>query len=441
MFSKPPEQRVHEVFDLRPRVRHKDALWVDRTAAARRLAELFVRVPHICLDGPTGVGKTSLVLTHFALKRIPHVAVQMTSSMDWPAFCRRLLVHQSDREYSLGGTFELGFTGLQPVMKGAATFQARDKPSDDLHLLTAMARSWIEQDVADWLVSKDLTLMIDDVERADGRLIRQLADLCKVLTHTAARHHATLIFVGSDDIYQRLYSENTSLSDRLSRLTLGGLGSFNDSVELLRRGFDLLNLRHPWQADARDGDQAGRCTLAVWEAADSLPKSLNNLGRAIALHALSDGRVDHRHIIDESRKMFNERLTQVSYRWPQLLDCLSRDELAIEALRAIYLSGVAQVHEVNGLKENLRSDLSHLDDGSLEATLDKLIALDFLRRAGPSGGTVMVSDPTAAHTLWVVMRHADRFLHLLGPGFDAKQLRRAFPGPTHDPDEGLAIDA
>lgn len=441
MFSKPPEHRVHEVFDLRPRVRHKDALWVDRTEAAKRLDELFARAPHICLDGPTGVGKTSLVLTHFAIKKIPHLGVQMTGSMDWPAFCRRLIAGQSDREYSLGGSIEVGFTGLQPVMKGTATFEARDKASDDVRLLTAMADSWIEHDVADWLVDKKLTLMIDDAERADGRLIRHLADLCKVLMQTSVRHQATLIFVGSQDIFQRLYADNPSLIDRVSRLTLGGLGSFNDSADLLRRGFSLLNLRHPWQADAPDSDKAGVCALAIWEAADSLPKSLNNLGQAIALRALPSGRVDHRHIIEEARNMFNARLTLFSHLWPALLACLSRNELATEIVRAIYASGVAQVHEVNGLRGNLRSDLSNVDDGRLQATVQELIGLDFLRRAGPSGGRVMVTDPTAAHTLWVVMRQPERFSHALPTGFDPRELRRAFPGPTHDPDEGLAIDA
>jgi len=425
-------RRVAEVFDTRPRIgSSKKTIWLERKEASNRFANAFYRLgAHVCLDGPTGAGKTSLGLTHLVDQKLRHVSIQLTAEMDWEDFCRQIAAPPSNEETSLSSELELGVDKWMPIAKFRVALGEKSRASDDVELLQKMAASWSEHDVARRLAERDAVLFVDDVERASDSLLKRLADLSRLLTQTYPSENAKIVFVGSGDIYQRLYDENPALEERLTQVSLGGFRDRHDSVLLLIRGFSELGLRHPWNSRIpRERAQSEDCRNAVWEAADGLPKSLNRLGFEIAFSAESRSGISGYDIIEKAKKMTEDHWVQYAQRFPEVVDYLYVEPLAIEVVRHIYLEGIARIHTVPHLIQRIQHHSSASSTRAVEKAIDGLARLDFLIVTGRTGELIFVKHPTAAHTLGVAMRDPSRFrrVHELQVGRPSLQL--AFPLP------------
>lgn len=79
------KRSVAKVFDTRPRIATgKETIWLKRVDAMRGLDQAASRPgAHVCLDGPTGAGKTSLALSYLVEHQIRYVPVQVTKELDW----------------------------------------------------------------------------------------------------------------------------------------------------------------------------------------------------------------------------------------------------------------------------------------------------------------------------------------------------------------------
>ena len=94
--------KVGRGFDTRPRVASRGTVWLERKAAYESLANAIERPgSHVCLDGPTGVGKTSLMHTYIASERIQHSSLMITDAMTLADFCRRLIGVRDNSETGL----------------------------------------------------------------------------------------------------------------------------------------------------------------------------------------------------------------------------------------------------------------------------------------------------------------------------------------------------
>ena len=214
--------RVGRVFDTRPRVASKVTVWLERKSAYRLLSNV-VEQPgmHVCLDGPTDVGKTSLAHTYIAKEQVHHCAVMVTQSMTWPDFCRRLIGNPQNPESSANGEFEAGLNNGLPSMKFKVYLGVKGRPLDDLNYADKLATTWTEHDVAKQLAADDLVLLIDDLERANDQLMIRIADLCKLLTQSYVSQNSKVLMIGSGDIYVRLHNANPALDERVSQVSLG----------------------------------------------------------------------------------------------------------------------------------------------------------------------------------------------------------------------------
>lgn len=244
-------KKVGKVFNTRPRIgSNKETVWLNRIHTSQRFAEAFDRPgTHVCLDGPSGAGKTSLAITHLFGKGIRHAAVQLTENMDWVEFCRLILENVSNEESSLSGEIEVGIENALPVAKFRISLGSTSRPSDRPDYADSVARGMTEHDVARRLCELNAALYIDDVERANEPLVGRLSDLCKLLTQGVNADNAKLILVGSGEVYQRFYKRNPSLDERLLQVSLGAFKHQNDSWKFLAKGFEKLRLRHPGNSE------------------------------------------------------------------------------------------------------------------------------------------------------------------------------------------------
>jgi len=433
-------KRVGTVFNTGPRIGIGKTLWQPRDRTLSQLSQDFHRPrSHVCLDGASGVGKTSLALTFLVRERIRHCAIQLTHGMEWHDFCRQLIRSPSNKELSVYGDFQFGTdeTGLLPKCNLRIGLGVKGRKSDDIDLVEKMAHSWGEHEVARHLAEEDVALLVDDLDRASDALVMRISDLCKLLIQSYVSENAKLLIVGTGNAYYRVYIANDALDKRLNQVSLGGFRHDYESWGFLTEGFEALGLKHPGHLPDRRTKNEAECMEAVYRAADGLPKSLNQLGYEIATHVLWGDTVDTHDVVEQSEKMCQENWEQYEHmpKFREILRYLQKNHVAIEVTKALYSTGITRVHTVDQIMFTVMKALS----GSRLATerddvvraIDGLVDARLLVRTGKSGETILVDEPTHAHTLGVVMRDPTRFKSI-GELLDPKQLTLAFPRQTSD---------
>jgi len=412
------KRNIELIFTARPRIASgKNVLWQERRHSAQKFAGVMARAgAHVCLDGPSGVGKTSLALTYLFTEQIPHVSLQITTNMDWFQFCRQIITPVSNQESSIFGDVELGLNHGLPTAKFRLSLGEKGRPIDDIEYMQKLASSYAEHDVARRLCDLNAVLYIDDVERANDILIARLSDLCKLLTQTYVSDRAKVVFVGSEDIYQRLYKKNPSLEERLIQVSLGAFKSPDYSWKLLTSGFEKLNLLHPGTSKFVDQkEKVGECINAIWEAADGLPKSLNRLGYDIAMRAASRQAtgISAYDILEEANQMTQDHWVQFGRQFQHILPYIGKSFAAALIVKAFYERGIARIQMYQQLFGKVqvaaKKDNIHVTSQEFEGALHGLVGMDFIVRTGKNGEILFVKHPTAAHALGVAMRNPARF--------------------------------
>lgn len=334
---------VGKVFHVHPRVESRSSLWIERRTPMKRLREAMQRPGgHICLDGPSGAGKTSLAWSYLCANRIRHVQVQVTKSMDWLGFCRQLVSVTGNPERSMSSDIEVGIDKGLPIAKLKVSLGAKERTTDSIDLREKLAAQLDEHEIARHLVEQQAALLIDDVERASESLLLRISDLCKVLTQYEENTAAKLLLIGTGDIYQRLYNENPSLDERLVQVSVGGFEDRAVSSLLLKKGFEMLSLMHPWNSlISQQKEQADKCAWTIWEAADGLPKSLNSLGHAISIRSEGRRGVSANDIITAAEKMKEQNWKDYAQRFPEVVSHLYDSPVARKVVRRLYVDGIS----------------------------------------------------------------------------------------------------
>ncbi len=408
-------KKVGAVFITRPRIATKKTVWLERKKAADRFVAALERPgAHVCLDGPTGVGKTSLVLSTIVRQSVRHVSVMCTQNMTWSEFCRQLVGRPPNGEMSLSGDFEIGVDKGLPVAKLRLSLGEKGRPIDDETIVEKLSTTWTEHDVARRLTELDIVLIVDDLELVSSALMTRLADLAKIMTQAYVSEHSKIVFVGAADVYSRLYHANKALDERVTQVSLGTFASRGDSRLFLQKGFERLDKRHPWNSSfLSERAVANLCAEHIWEAADGLPKSLNALGYDIALRAETRSGVSANDIIEVCGAHVEEHWIQYGGELGQLRDYLEGSPVAREVVRCLYEEGIGRIHRLPQLMKRAHLDGSdRLDQEALEVVLSELVSLDFIVRTGRANELLFARSPAAAHTLGVFMRAPDRFKSL-----------------------------
>lgn len=431
------KRKVAAVFDTRPRISSKkDTIWLDRSAEMKELDSAASRLgAHVCLDGPTGAGKTSLGLSYLVSNSIRHIEVQVTAELDWKGFCRQLVVPSPAFENSITGEMEVGVDHGLPVAKLKVVLGDRGK-NDQIELAELEAQSWTEHDVARRLAKRNAMLFVDDVERASDSLLRRIADLSRLLSQSYTADNAKLFLLGSGDVYQRLYRENPALEERLLQVSLGGFAQLSSGTSLMVRGFNALGIFHPWNSRFEsERHQRKMCQRAIWDAADGLPKSVNSLAYSIAVEAGHNRSVTAASILSKSAEMTEQHWVQYAQRFPDVVAYLYENALCRDVVGHLYRHGIARIHRLPNIFHSLSIANSAAREGDLERAVDGLVRIDFLVRTGRAGELVFVKHPTAAHALGVAMRDPDRFQRIAQLQLGRQPLARHFPLPDEGPDD------
>lgn len=412
-MSKPKSwhDRVSTIFSIFPRSGSvQTTLWVDRQDKTAQFSEKYLRLGgHVCLDGPTGSGKTSFVWTYLEKQAVRYVQVQLTKHLDWPGFCHLLIDPETYSDETCTTDLEAGMDKLLPVLKFRISLGAK-KESDKYDYIQKASATWTEHDVARRMKELNATLLVDDVEQGNDVLVARLSDLCKLLTQTYVAPNARVIFVGSNEIYRRIYQHNKSLEGRLFQVSLGGFTRPELSVSLIRRGLRRLDLWNPWHnPDPSERRKSAICSEKIWEAADGSPKLLNELGNDIVADLEGKRRVPAQLIVERADRMVQDNWVRHSATFPEVYRFLCEHPIAEEIVRFIYKNGIFRIFEVSRIVDHVRNVNSNFTAEQTEKHLAGLCALEFCVRTGQNNEVIFIRQPTAAHQLGVAALHPERF--------------------------------
>ena len=425
-------ERISAVFRSRPRIGcHSDTFWLNRPDIERGFKKhLITSGTNVCLDGPTGTGKSSLALTMLDRLQIPFTQVQVTNHMDWKTFCRAVIDSSKNRESSVSAELLASITGIVPKGSLKVSVGRKGRPSDELEYLDKKLANCAEADVCSAIALSNGALVVDDFEKAGDDLVVRVADMCKLLTQTYESELGKLVIVGTGDIFARLYEGDPALEERLKQFSLGTLPDSGWSWKYLQVGFEKLGLWHPGNSKYGTPEDRSQCQQEVYKACDGLFKGLTALGQDIcnAISPETKG-IKAGVIIETAREVPARNYRSLRRRFPEIFRCVEDDPIVRATLQYLYERGIGRIHDWNELLLDMKDQY---DEAQIENAVCELVDVRMLVRTGRNGDTLYVTDPRLAHTLGVVVTHPNDFDIPKKYATFVLQLRLPFKGKEDD---------
>ena len=401
--------KIGRVFRSKPRVGHsKGIVWLNRIDIEREFEKNLLSFGiNVCLDGPTGTGKTSLALTTLNRLKLKFTHIQITQNMDWKGFCRRIIEPKHNRESSIIAEILASLEG--PLPKGSIKFTlgTKGKPSDQYELWDKVISNCDEADICRAISTKDAVLMIDDFEKANEEIVIRVADMCKLITQTYPSEMGKLLVVGTGDIYRRLYSADRALEERLEQFSLGTLPSPTWSWKYLQLGFEALGLYHPAKSKYSTKEENIKCMNEVYKACNGLFKGLTRLGREICnAHNPETRGISAKSIISEAQKIPSQNYKRFRRKFPVIFRCCEGNLVVRSVLHYLYDRGIGQIYNWTDVTFDLRSKYP---SGQIDNAIAELVQCGLLVQTGRENETIFVTEPVMAHTLGVIVSYPDDF--------------------------------
>ncbi len=395
-------QRVSDVFDTNPRNGNREAtVWLTRGQLERDLeADLFVRGRHVCLDGCSGAGKSSLVITTLLRHQIPYTTVQVTRKMDWEVLCRQLISKTPGRSREVRATAGGEWRGLFPTGKLEVSFGKKEDEKSDHELWEKVVKSATEHTIAAAIAEQNCVVLLDEFERAQPDLANSVSEVCKILTQSFTSSMGKLVILGADDVYKKLYDAYSTLDNRLVQHSIPTLPTPQESWAYLRQGFRKLQKFHPGTSKyAHDGDEK-KAMQAVYLAADGLLKSLTELGVEICKSVGPDSRGVSLAAIEKACSAFDAKnFGKYRAKFSELHRLAEQNPVAAAVLLHINNHGLGQIHDKGIIEEGL----AQYGRSQVEDAILALWKQDFLVMTGESNQKIFLKNPSWAHTLRVYL--------------------------------------
>jgi len=403
-------KQVGEVFNTLPRDGNKKStVWLERKDLEQYMTyELESPGVSVCLDGPTGTGKSSLATTILNRMKIPFRLIQLTKRMAWTDFCYRIIKPPKTQANSTETSLEIGMNRGLPT--ALLKIVAGDKTNLDDYEIKKRLKDTITEDIVCELMAKnDVALLIDDFEKASNPILERVTGMCKLLTESFVSENGKVVIVGTDDIYSRITQEDISLEDRLTQISIGTFASKLDSWNFMRLGFEKLKLENPVSLCNKgfiSKDDLSDCVNAVYEAADGLPKRLNVLGRDIARNAsYKRRRISVSDVIQTANKVPTKDIKKYSSEYPMIMQA-AKDPIVSLILKYLYQKGVGQIHKLGDIIESLKDSTN---EKQVRHGIGVLISLNFLTQTGYNKDVLFVRNPAFAHTIGVVIASPEKY--------------------------------
>lgn len=401
-------KRVGSVFSPRPRIGGtKGSAWQTRPAEIEFAEYLVSDALHICLDGPSGMGKTSIAITCIERCNTPCLYAPITKHTTWKEFCKLIVPPLSMDLSTTGIKFSFGVKGLIPV--GDVSFSYENKATDANGGISRakISEDWSEHDVCSALIHQKLFLFIDDFENADDSLVLRVADLMKLLCSYGG---SKIIVTGVGRIYSNIIAHNNALEHRIKEVSVPAFENNGCGWRVISDGLRILGISDPFQKYERskkqiDRDLSIQCANEVHEATAGTPKCVNELGRVLANRGFGRNDITVADVKDSSREILASNLEHYRQHFSDI-NRIAIDHVEVRRLfRRFYDGGIGKIYSYQALVDG-QFNGGNLDD--VENAIRLLESKDILIRTGNNNDRLFISNPMLAHIYGAVVCNPDK---------------------------------
>lgn len=401
--------RVSSVFDIRPRdaSNPKNKIWLSRDVQEKELQDkLYAPGVHVCIDGPSGTGKSSLALTILGITETKYVPIQLVEKMTWQDFCKKLVSNpNSYKESNVSYGFEAGLESGLPTAKLQVSLGKNI--GGGTRSLDEVVSGWTEHDVCQEMVKEKTALLIDDFENVNDELLIRIADMAKLLTQSYSNTSSKLILVGTDDIYRRIYSKRRSLEGRLAEISLGTFPERNHSWKYLLLGFDALELINPANSKIESEQRKkDACIRAIYDAADGLPKSLTQLGSEISISSFGRNSVTAHDITTTSLEYTKNKIRRFRSQYPDIMKMLNSYPVERDIFVYLITEGSGRIYHIDDVINSIKGKY---DEEQINLALLNLVKKDLIVQTGTNNDILFFKDLSMIHTLSVVAQQPAKY--------------------------------
>lgn len=350
---------MNRVFDTQPRDgANPNSVWLPRKKDEAHFDDLLYQDGvHICVDGPSGTGKTSLVKTRLSKEKKRVIAIQLTGHERWLDICREIPAFSKHRQ-----------------------------------------RRITTRDFCRAIEEANSVLFLDDFEKVNDDIVARVSDACKLMTQSV---RGKIVIAGTQNIYHRLMSKEPALESRLLAISIGALPNIDEAWDFLCLGFDALGIMHPrrtTKSASGSFNQLRNCQIRIHDAADSLPKALNEFGRRVCItKAAASRRLSIDDLEDAAEKMFREKIDEYIGQFPRLRRLIEKMEIRA-ILGGLYRRKIGSILNVEDIFYETGGKLTReqFNDG-----LEQLVKSNIITRTGKNEETIFISSLYFAHIFGV----------------------------------------
>lgn len=403
-------ERVNRVFDTQPRDGASgQSVWLPRQKMENHFTDLLYQDGvHICIDGPSGTGKTSLVKTQLSKEKKKVIPIQLTQHMKWSDLCREIIGDISKSDSNFSADVLLGIrSDLIPQASVKMTYGRKKKGGDNFSRWKSIGSLVNELDLCRALEASGAVLFIDDFEKANDEIVTRISDVCKLMTQS---FKGKIVIAGTHDIYYRIMLTEPALESRLLAMTIGALPSADDAWEFLCLGFGVLGIGHPEQLYKRNAitfDQLRECKIAVDDAVGSLPKALNEFGRRVSLTKAGSSRnLSPSDMANAAKKTFYEKINEYGRRFPELQQMLLKKLELRVVLAAIYRR---QIGTILYREDIYRECAKEITRDQFEDAVEDLVAAKIITQTGRNREILFVANLYLTHIFGVCANKYEKY--------------------------------
>lgn len=139
---------------------------------------------------------------------------------------------------------------------------------------------------------------------------------------------------------------------------------------------------------------------AIYDAANGLPKSLNELGRDISLRGIGRNRISPADVKTLADEMPKRNVTLFRGEFPKVMKLVERSPAARAVLHHLYRIGIGQIHAWSEVISSLSPEFP---EDQVDNAIREFVQAKFLVQTGQQGDVLFVVNPRLAHTLGVII--------------------------------------
>jgi hypothetical protein len=406
---KEEQEHIDNVFGTNPRDGYgPEKFWWEKRGGDDKFFELlYSRGKSICVDGPTGSGKTSLVMRGLKESKNKFCTVTVFPQLDWKSLCKEIIqVPKSHKEDGSFGT-KVGFKQQLPESEFGLNINKNYAPSSDMVYTEKYLNDFTQQHLAGIMQETNATLFLDDFENASTELIKRVASLIKILSTSSNKTAAKVILTASDNSFTKLVSATETIEKRLVAFNLGGLRGKWQGWNFICEGLTNLNIIHP--ATSKMPTQKSRlaaCETAVYDAAGGILKNLTYLGQKLATEGYARKSVTVDDILKICEEVSKEGVSSNSMRYRPILKHVKEDPAIRVLLRYIYKKGIGGIQYLQDIVTDLEGQ-AHED--TLRSGIKKFVNEKVLVQTGFDGGVLFPKNPSVLHYFCVACSNPNKY--------------------------------